>query len=232
MDVLNARRKAHFEALVAGLGSDGRHSHHGFRLDRYSQLFVARAPRREASDNTRLSLHKSQSDLQKGMTLSNSLIFHSEDKIVVLVSASSTAALERNLGAISDAATKFSICVGASEIYGESERHLASRDLAAQAAEALSRRGRFGLLRHRDMGVELLLEGRARQDILEFTRNILMPLVQDPRHHVLHETLSRYVDEGEVCHPRSASAEHSPQHALPALATGRVTNGPQDFRRG
>jgi GAF domain-containing protein len=80
MDVLNARRKAHFEALVAGLGSDERHSHHGFRLDRYSQVFVVRAPRREASDNTRLSLHKSQSDMQKGMTLSNSLIFHSEDQ--------------------------------------------------------------------------------------------------------------------------------------------------------
>lgn len=197
MDVLNARRKAHFEALVAGLGSDGRHSHHGFRLDRYSQVFVAHAPRREASDNTRLSLHKSQSDLQKGMTLSNSLIFHSEDQIVALVSASTTAALERNLRALSDAATKFSICIGASEIYGESDRHLASRDLAAQAADALSRRGRSGLLRHRDMGVELLLEGRARQDILEFTRNILTPLVQDPRHRILHETLSRYVHEGK-----------------------------------
>ncbi|MBM7047217.1 MULTISPECIES: helix-turn-helix domain-containing protein [Rhizobium] len=198
MDVLNARRKAHFDALIAGLGWDGRHSHQdGFRLERYSQVFVARTPQREASNNTRLSLHKSQSDLQKGMTLSNALIFHSEDQIVALVSASTTAALERNLRAISDAATKFSICIGASEIYGESERHLASRDLAAQAADALSRRGRSGLLRHRDMGVELLLEGRARRDIIEFTRNILTPLVQDPKHRVLHETLSRYVHEGK-----------------------------------
>ena len=198
MDVLNARRKAHFEALLAGLGWDGRHTHYdGFRLERYSQIFVARTPQREVSDNTRLSLHKLQSDLQKGMTLSNSLIFHSEDQIVALVSASTTAALERNLRAISDAATKFSICIGASEIYGESERHLASRDLAAQAADALSRRGRSGLLRHRDMGVELLLEGRARRDILEFTRNILTPLLQDPRHRILHDTLARYVHEGK-----------------------------------
>jgi hypothetical protein len=198
MDVLNARRKAHFEALIAGLGLDRRYSHHdGFRLERYSQIFVARTPQRTVSDNTRLSLHKSQSDLQKGMTLSNSLIFHSEDQIVALVSASTTAALERNLSAVSDAAMKFSICIGASEIYGESERHLASRDLAAQAAGALSRRGRSGLLRYRDMGVELLLEGRARRDILEFTRNILTPLLHDPKHRVLHDTLSRYIHEGK-----------------------------------
>lgn len=198
MDVLNARRKAHFEALIAGLGWDGRHSHHdGFRLERHSQIFVARTPQRGVSDNTRLSLHKSQSDLQKGMTLSNSLIFHSEDQIVALVSASTTAALERNLRAISDAAMKFSLCIGASEIYGESERHLASRDGAAQAADALSRRGRSGLLRHQDMGVELLLEGRARRDILEFTRSILAPLLQDPRHRILHDTLARYIHEGK-----------------------------------
>ena len=197
MDVLNARKKAHFEALAAGLPSDGRRSDHGFRLDRYNQVFVARAPLGEVSGNPRLSLHKSLSDLQEGMTSPNSLLFHHDAQIVILVSASTTAALERNLRAISDAATKQTISVGASEIYEANEHHLMSRDLATQAAEALSRRGRSGLLRHRDMGVELLLEGRARQDILEFTRQILAPLLQDPRHRVLHDTLSRYILEGK-----------------------------------
>lgn len=197
MDVLNARKKAHFEALAAGLPFDARRSDHGFRLDRYNQVFVAHAPLGEVSGNPRLSVHKSQSDLQQGMTSPNSLLFHHDAQIVILVSASTTAALERNLRAISDAATKQTISVGASEVYETNEHHLMSRDLATQAAEALTRRGRSGLLRYRDMGMELLLEGRARQDILEFTRQILAPLLQDPRHRILHDTIARYIHEGK-----------------------------------
>lgn len=197
MDVLNARTKAHFEALAAGVDSDGRRGHQGFRLDRYHQVFVARGPTRDVSANPQLSLYKSQSDLQQAMTASNSLIFHEDEQIVMLVSASTAAALERNLRAVTEIAGKDAICIGASEIYDANEGHLAARDLAAQASEALLRRGQSGLLRHRDMGVELLLEGRARQDVLEFTRQILAPLLRDPKHRTLHETLSRYIQEGK-----------------------------------
>jgi len=197
MDVLNARKKAHFETLAAGGESDGRRSNNGFRLERYSQVFVARGLRSEASGNLRLALHKAQSDLQQGMTTANSLIFHHDGQIIILVSGSTVAPLERNLLAIADVATAQAICVGASEIYNANQGHLVARDLAAQAAEALARRGRSGLLRHRDMGVELLFDGRERQDILEFTRHILKPLLQDSRHRALYETLSRYIHEGK-----------------------------------
>jgi DNA-binding PucR family transcriptional regulator len=55
------------------------------------------------------------------------------------------------------------------------------------------------------MGLELLLKGQARQDVLAFAHNILAALVSDPRHRVLRETLLRYVQEGKSV-TRSAHA--------------------------
>ncbi|CAN7300828.1 helix-turn-helix domain-containing protein [Rhizobium sp. LjRoot258] len=205
MDILNARKKAHFEALSTGLESEGRGTHFGFRLDRLHQIFVAPAPRITDQTNTVLSLYKLESDLQQAMTTPNALIFHENEQVVMLVSASTTAALERNLNAVSNVATGLSISIGASEIYDANEHHFNSQDLASQAAEALSRRGRAGLLRYREMGLELLLKGQARQDVLAFAHNILAALVSDPRHRVLRETLLRYVQEGKSV-TRSAQA--------------------------
>ncbi len=150
-------------------------------------------------------MYKLESDLQQAMTTPNALIFHENEQVIMLVSASTTAALERNLNVIANVATGLSISIGASEIYDANEHHFNSRDLASQAAEGLSPRGRAGHLRYREMGLELLLKGQARQDDLAFVHNILGALVQDPRHRVLRETLLRYVQEGKSV-TRSAQA--------------------------
>lgn len=197
MDLLNAGKKAYFDALILGSEADVPHSHHGFRPGRHSQVMVVKELNRQISANMHLTLHKSESDLLKGMTVTNALIFHQDDQIVVVVSSSTAAALDRNLIAISELAADLGICVGASDIYEGSEAHQQARDSAAHAAGALLRRGRPGLLRQRDMGVELLFEGRARQDIIVFTREVLMPLLREPKNGPLYETLSRYVSEGK-----------------------------------
>ncbi len=233
MDVLNARRKAHFDALTAGVVSDGRRNHFSFRPDRFNQIFIAKVPAVE-SDNSRFSLHRMQSDLLSAATSANALVFHHDDRIVMLFSASTTAALERNLRVVSDMATQLSICIGASEIYDGTELHLTSRDQAIKAAEALSRRGRSGLLRHREMGLELLLEGREREEILGFTRQILAPLLQDPRHRVLHQTLAHYVIEGKSVARTAQALNIHPNTLYQRLAriealTGRRIADASDF---
>jgi DNA-binding PucR family transcriptional regulator len=47
------------------------------------------------------------------------------------------------------------------------------------------------------MGIELLLGGRDRQEVLRFTRQVLDPLLNDQKHRVLYQTLFRYVQEGK-----------------------------------
>lgn len=197
IDLLNAKKQAYFDALLAGSDIDHRKSSDGFRLDRFTQVFVAKIQRGEASGNAHLSLHKSQSDLHKGISLSNVLLFHEEDRIVVLASASTTAALERNFRAISEVAKSHDLYVGAGDVQEEIIHQQQARGLAMQAAEALSRRGRPGVLRYQDMGFEMLLDGRDRRDILRFVRQILDPLLVDAKHRGLLDTLSSYVREGK-----------------------------------
>jgi GAF domain-containing protein len=197
IDLLNAKKQAYFDALLAGSDIDHRKSSDGFRLDRFTQVFVAKIQRGEASGNAHLSLHKSQSDLQKGISLSNVLLFHEEDRIVVLASASTTAALERNFRAVSEVAKSRDLYVGAGNVQEEIIHQQQARGLALQAAEALSRRGRPGVLRYRDMGFEMLLDGRDRRDVLSFVRQILDPLLVDAKHRGLLDTLSSYVREGK-----------------------------------
>jgi sugar diacid utilization regulator len=131
------------------------------------------------------------------MTAQNALVFHDDEQIVLLLSAATATSLDRSVRAICDAADDLAIFAGASNIYDTSAGHLSARSHAAQAAEALSRRGRYGLMRHRDMGIELLLQSRGRKDVLDFTLQILGPLLQDARNRSLYDTLLRYVRESK-----------------------------------
>ncbi|MBX4975234.1 hypothetical protein HJB56_22875 [Rhizobium lentis] len=162
---LIARKKAHFEAISAGIQPEGRDNPFGFRADRLCQILVTPTPRITDPNGTILSVYKLESDLRQAMTIRNALIFHDDKQVVMLVSASTTAALERNLDILSKTAPAMSISVGASEIYQGGRLHSHSRGLASQAAEALLRRNRAGLLRYQEMGLELLLKRQARQDV-------------------------------------------------------------------
>ncbi len=197
MDALNARKKIHFETIAAGTDLDSRRSHLGFRVERFNQIVIAQAPQNQTSANAQLSIHRLVSDLHSAATSPNKLIFHDGDQIVMLFSASTTTALDRSLGTLSSLSEQLQIVAGASAIYDAADFHSAARVQAARASEALNRRGRAGLLKHADMGYELLLEGRERQDVLSFIRQILAPLLTDGKKTTHYETLSRYVQEGK-----------------------------------
>lgn len=192
IDLLNAKKQAQFDALLTGSDISHRRTSDGFRLDRLSQLFVVKVSRGDASSSTHLSLHKSQSDLQKAMTLSNVLLFYQDDWIILLASASTTSALERNLLAISEVARAQGLYIGAGDIQEEISHQKNTRELAMQAAEALFRQGRPGVLRFRDMGFEMILSGRDRREIVDFVQQILCPLL-DAKHQLLLDTLTTYV---------------------------------------
>jgi hypothetical protein len=205
MDVVNAVKKAHFDSLCNGTETVNKMSRFGFRSDRFSQIVVVNIPRISGDSNAQLSIHKMQSDLSRTMTAQNALVFHDDEQIVLLLSAATATSLDRSVRAICDAADDLAIFAGASNIYDTSAGHLSARSHAAQAAEALSRRGRYGLMRHRDMGIELLLQSRGRKDVLDFTLQILGPLLQDARNRSLYDTLLRYVRESKAA-ARTAEA--------------------------
>ncbi|MBX5045794.1 hypothetical protein [Rhizobium lentis] len=92
-----ARKKAHFEAISAGIQPEGRDNPFGFRADRLCQILVTPTARITDPNGTILSVYKLESDLRQAMTIPNALIFHGDKQVVMLVSASTTAALERNL---------------------------------------------------------------------------------------------------------------------------------------
>lgn len=197
IDLLNSKKKAYFDALIAGSAVDNRRGSDGFRLDRFTQVFVAKSPKGEVSGNSHLSLHKSQSDIQKGMSLSNVLLYHQDDQIVILASAATSGALERNILAISEVAKAEGLYVGAGDVQEDIMRQNDTLVRANQAADVLLRRGRPGVLLYRDIGFEMLLQGRDRADVLGFIRQTLDPLLADEKHRGLLDTLSAYVGEGK-----------------------------------
>lgn len=197
IDIANAKKRAYFDALLAGSDVAHRKDVDGFRLERFTQVLVAKGWKGEGMGNVHFSLHKSQSDLQKGMLLSNALLFSNEDAVVLVSSASTAAALERNSVSIAKVAEENALFVGAGEILDEIAHQYDAYHRAEQAAEALLRRGHPGVLRYRDMGFEMLLGGRDRREILGFVRDVLDPLVADSKHKALLDTLSSYVREGK-----------------------------------
>lgn len=207
IDLLNAKKQAYLDALLAGSTVDYRRGNDGFRLDRFTQMFVVKSSIGEVSGKSHFSLHKSQSDIHKGMSLSNVLLFHYDDLIVILASAATSAALERNLLAISEVARAQGLYVGAGDIQEDIIRQNDARARATQAADVLLRRGRPGVLLYRDIGFELLLQGRDRKDVVGFIRQTLDPLLADERHRGLLDTLSTYVREGKSA-TRTSQALH------------------------
>ncbi len=197
IDLLNAKKQAYFDALLAGSAVNYRRGSDGFRLDRFTQVFVAKSPKGEVSGNSHLSLHKSQSDIQRGMSLSNVLLYHQDDHIVILASAATSGALERNILALSEVAKAEGLYVGAGDVHEDILRQNDTLVCANQAADVLLRRGRPGVLLYRDIGFEMLLKGRDRADVLGFIRQTLDPLLADEKHRGLLDTISAYVGEGK-----------------------------------
>ncbi|TMV20365.1 GAF domain-containing protein [Rhizobium sp. Td3] len=197
IDAMNVRKKAYFDTLFSAGDTRDRRANYGFRPDRFNQIFVALTPGGEATANASLTRQKTILDLQKVMTLPNALIFHEDDEIVVLVSAPTSAALERNRQVMAEAISRLDIRVGASNPYEEAASHQQARAKAKQAAEALQRRGKAGLLQHAQMGLDLLLGGQGRDEVLDFATQVLQPLLQDPKHLVLFETFAHYMLAGK-----------------------------------
>lgn len=195
LDVLNASKRAYFDDIVGGIEGTDRRNHFGFRPERLYQIMVVKLPGLFSAD-ARLSLHSCQANLQNAIKLSNSLVFHHDDQIVMFFSASTAAAFERNAEAVTEAAANLAIHVGASVVYDAVEFHPVARDQAQRAAECVVRRGRPGMVLHRDMGIEALLGGRDRHEVLGFAREILGPLLNDQKHEFLYETLHSYLQEG------------------------------------
>lgn len=187
-DLLNARKGAWFDELSRN--TDARRSQFGFHLHRHVQVFAAGLP----DDLSSYGAYRVLSQLQG--VLPTALAFHRNEGVVVLISASTAAALERSAATAARLATGSHLRMGASaprEKLSDLEDALHE---ATQAARAQERRAISGLLRHRDMGIEWIFTGRTRQEVLEFSRQILAPL-HEPRHGQLHLTLARYVAEGK-----------------------------------
>ncbi|UVV67863.1 helix-turn-helix domain-containing protein [Brucella anthropi] len=234
LDVLNAGKRSHFHALLAGTDLESRRSHHGFSPSRFSQILVMEGPDCETSEEMPLGIYKTESDLQKSMTATNTLIFHDAGQIIALVSGATVASLERNLGTLEKTELVARNFVGISNVFTDNRGYAAALDAAMRAAKTLRRRQRSGVLRDRDLGVELLMEGCSRQDVLRFVSQTLAPLIDDEKHSVLYDTLSIYIAKGKSV---SQSAEILGIHAntlyqrlqrMEAL-TGRKITDPADF---
>ncbi len=234
LDAQNVRRLAYFDALAIGTDTKNRPTNHGFRAERFNQVIVALMPMDGSSGASPLSLQKTMSDLQKAMTLSNTLIFYHEERVVILASAPTNAALQRNRQALSECGAALELFIGTSDIYEDATQHQSSRQSAQHAAEALLRRRRPGLISHGELGLELLLAGQGRDEILRFSTGVLATLLQDPKNLALLETLSRYIQEGKSA-TKTAAALNIHQNTLyQRLAkietlTGRKMSNALDF---
>ena len=196
LDVLNASKRSYFDDLLKGVESRGRLEHFGFRPDRFHQIMVAKTSGTLSSD-ARISLHRSQSEIQNAIKLSNALVFPKDDEIIMVFSASTAAALARNVTSMTDGILNLNIRVGASVVYDTPGYHAVAKAQAHKAAECMARRGQHGILSYQDLGIEVLLSGCDRREIIDFAHNVLAPLLHDPKHDFLYDTLRTYVQEGK-----------------------------------
>ncbi|MBO9653538.1 MAG: helix-turn-helix domain-containing protein [Agrobacterium tumefaciens] len=233
LDVLNASKRAYFDDLLKGVESHGRLEHFGFRLERFHQIMVAKVSG-PLSPDARLSLHRSQTNLQNAIRLLNALVFHQDDEIIIVFSASTAAALARNTNAMMDRMLHLNIQVGASVVYDLTGFHSTAKTQAQRAAECLVRRGQSGILSHQDMGIEALLSGRDRYEIIDFAHEVLAPLLHDQKHEFLYETLRSYIREGKSA-TRAASCLKIHNNTLYQrlarieMLTGRKISNAEDF---
>ncbi|WP_138469059.1 helix-turn-helix domain-containing protein [Poseidonocella sp. HB161398] len=190
LDLLNARKSDWFDALAAS--GERPRPQFGFSPERHVQVIAAALP----GDRSMLGPYRVLSGLQAALPARNALAFHRDDRLVLALSAPTMAALERNLAAAARAAAEMDLQMGASAARDDWATLGEALDAASQAAAAQARRGRAGLLRHGDMGIEQLFAGRSRREILAFSRQVIAPLAE-PKHRQLHETLQRYVAEGK-----------------------------------
>lgn len=234
LDVLNAGKRSYFHALSVGTDQEFRRSHQGFSPGRINQILVMVGPDCETSDKMPLGAYKTEAELQRSMTTRNTLIFHDAGQIIALVSGATVASLERNLGELEKTELVARNFVGVSDVFTDNRGYGAALDAAMRAAKTLRRRQRSGVLRDRELGVELLMEGCSRQDVLRFVHQTLAPLLDDEKHSVLYDTLSIYVAKGKSV---SQSAEFLGIHSntlyqrlqrIEAL-TGRKVTDPADF---
>ncbi|WP_185958721.1 helix-turn-helix domain-containing protein [Paracoccus laeviglucosivorans] len=191
LDLLNARKGAWFDQLTSSR-DDRRPTQFGFHPDRHIQVMMADLP----DDGSVFGPYRVLSALQEALPIRNVLAFHRDEGIVLTISASTAAALERNIVAAAKAAADMGLHMGASTAREQFDNLDEAVTEARQAAHAQQRRNQAGLLRYRDMGIERLFTDRTRNEILDFSRQILAPLTQ-PRHRQLHQTLIRYVAEGK-----------------------------------
>jgi hypothetical protein len=234
VNALNASKKAYFQDLAEGIEGGGLRSQFGFRPDRFSQILVATPPGERALVGTQLALHRHEVELLNVSKLTNALVFHDREQIVILFSTATVSALEKNLAVLSEAISSVGVCVGVSDVYEQIDLQSAAYAQATNAAACLLRRGRPGLLTHRDMGIEILLSGRDRQDILRFTRQVLDPLLSDQKHRVLYQTLFHYVHEGKSARRTAETLEIHTNTLYQRLAriealTGRNIADAADF---
>lgn len=233
LDVLNASKRAYFDDLLKGVESHGRLEQFGFRSERFHQIMAAKVSGRLLSD-ARLSLHRSQTDLQNAIKLSNALVFHQDDEIIMVFSASTVAALARNLASMMDRVLNLNVQVGASLVYDLTGLHSTAKIQAQRAVECLVRRGRSGIFSYQDMGIEVLLSGCDRHEIIDFAHEVLAPLLHDRKYEFLYDTLRTYVKEGKSA-ARAASSLNIHNNTLyQRLAriealTGRKISNADDF---
>lgn len=188
LDLLNVRKGAWFDELASN--PDERRNQFGFHPDRQSRVIVSPLP----GDGSGFEPYRVLSEFQT--LLPTALAFHRDEAVVLVVCAATSSAMERHLTAVARIATSSGLSLGAS---GPREWLADLRGAyaeALQAARAQGRRAKAGMLRHGDMGIERILSGRTRGEILEFSRQILAPLT-DPRHCQLLSSLLRYVAEGK-----------------------------------
>ncbi|WP_162791772.1 helix-turn-helix domain-containing protein (plasmid) [Agrobacterium tumefaciens] len=233
LDVLNASKRSYFDDLLKGVESRGRLEHFGFRPDRFHQIMIAKTSGTLLPD-VRLSLHRSQSEIQNAIKLSNALVFHRDDEIVMVFSASTASALARNVTSMMDGMLNLNIQVGASVVYDMSGYHAVAEAQAHKAAECLARRGRLGILSYQDLGIEVLLSGRDRREIINFARAVLSPLLHNPKHDFLYDTLRTYVQEGKSVARAAGLLEIHSNTLYQRLAriealTGRKISDAEDF---
>ncbi|WLP57477.1 helix-turn-helix domain-containing protein [Agrobacterium fabrum] len=233
LDVLNASKVSYFDDLLKGVESRGRLEHFGFRPDRFHQIMVAKTSG-TLSPDARISLHRSQSEIQNAIKLSNALVFLKDDEIIMVFSASTAAALARNVTSMTDGILNLNIRVGASVVYDTPGYHAVAKAQAHKAAECLARRGRHGILSYQDLGIEVLLSGCDRHEIIDFAHEVLAPLLHDQKHEFLYETLRSYIREGKSA-TRAASCLKIHNNTLYQrlarieMLTGRKISNAEDF---
>lgn len=197
-------KRAHdiFQELIVSKGSELFERARGFGLQPHGDYWVIYAYLSRSHDLSLLeaNIHRLVTRWKWDFASSQVLIYGFHNHATILLTPSSSLEVKEVIERLSDAVQEWelekevSLSIGAGSVVSDLEQIGKSFEEAKKAAHYLANRGRSGVVRYSDLGINRLILNQSQEDINAFIRDVFEPLWEgQEKYQELEHTLLTYM---------------------------------------